>query len=41
VKKFDLPLAEATTPSLEALKAYSLGWAAGDLAAALTFHKVG
>jgi serine/threonine protein kinase/tetratricopeptide (TPR) repeat protein len=39
VKKFDLPLAEATTPSLEALKAYSLGWAAGDLAAALTFHK--
>ena len=24
VKKFDLPLAEATTPSLEALKAYSL-----------------
>ena len=39
VKKFDLPLAEATTASLEALKAYSLGWAAGDLAAALTFHK--
>src|SRR5450755_1656512 len=39
VKKFDLPLAEATTSSLEALKAYSLGWAAGDLAAALTFHK--
>ena len=39
VKKFDLPLAEATTPSLEALKAYSLGWAARDLAAALTFHK--
>ena len=39
VKKFDLPLAEVTTHSLEALKAYSLGWAAGDLAAALTFHK--
>jgi serine/threonine protein kinase/tetratricopeptide (TPR) repeat protein len=39
VKKFDLPLAEATTASLEALKAYSLGWAAGDLSAALTFHK--
>ncbi len=26
VQKFDTPLAEATTPSLEALKAYSLGW---------------
>ena len=39
VQKFDVPLAEATTSSLEALKAYSLGWAAGDLAAALTFHK--
>jgi DNA-binding winged helix-turn-helix (wHTH) protein/tetratricopeptide (TPR) repeat protein len=24
--KYDTPLAEATTPSLEALKAYSLGW---------------
>jgi len=30
VQKFDTPLAEATTPSLEALKAYSLGWKAGD-----------
>ncbi len=39
VQKFDVPLAQATTSSLEALKAYSLGWAAGDLAAALTFHK--
>ncbi len=27
VQKFDIPLAEATTPSLEALKAYSLGLA--------------
>jgi eukaryotic-like serine/threonine-protein kinase len=26
VKKYDIPLAEATTPSLEALKAYSAGW---------------
>ena len=26
VKKYDVPLAEATTPSLDALKAYSAGW---------------
>jgi serine/threonine protein kinase/Tfp pilus assembly protein PilF len=26
VEKYDTPLAEATTPSLEALKAYSMGW---------------
>jgi eukaryotic-like serine/threonine-protein kinase len=26
VQKFDVPLAQATTPSLEALKAYSQGW---------------
>jgi eukaryotic-like serine/threonine-protein kinase len=26
VKKYDTPLADATTPSLEALKAYSAGW---------------
>jgi eukaryotic-like serine/threonine-protein kinase len=26
VEKYDTPLAEATTPSLEALKAYSAGW---------------
>jgi eukaryotic-like serine/threonine-protein kinase len=26
VEKYDVPLAEATTPSLEALKAYSAGW---------------
>ena len=26
VNKYDIPLAEATTPSLEALKAYSAGW---------------
>ncbi len=29
VKKYDTPLAEATTPSLEALKAYSMGWKVG------------
>jgi eukaryotic-like serine/threonine-protein kinase len=29
VQKFDVPLAQATTPSLEALKAYSLGIKAG------------
>ena len=28
VQKFDTPLEQATTPSLEALKAYSLGWKA-------------
>jgi len=28
VQKFDVPLSEATTPSLEALKAYGLGWKA-------------
>jgi serine/threonine protein kinase/Flp pilus assembly protein TadD len=28
VQKFDVPLAQATTSSLEALKAYSLGWKA-------------
>ena len=28
IKEHDTPLAEATTPSLEALKAYSLGWKA-------------
>jgi eukaryotic-like serine/threonine-protein kinase len=28
VQKFDVPLAEATTPSLEALKAYSAAWRA-------------
>jgi tetratricopeptide (TPR) repeat protein len=39
VQKFDVPLAEATTSSLEALKAYSLGWEAGSLAAALTYHR--
>lgn len=40
--KYDTPLAEATTPSLEALKAYSMGWKiawaeGGD--AGLTFFK--
>ncbi len=37
VQKYSTPLAEATTPSLEALKAYSLGWRThvekGDVAA--------
>jgi tetratricopeptide (TPR) repeat protein len=39
VQKFDVPLAQATTSSLEALKAYSLGWGAGNLAAALTYNQ--
>jgi tetratricopeptide (TPR) repeat protein len=30
VEKRDTPLAEATTPSLEALKAYSMGWKVAD-----------
>jgi tetratricopeptide (TPR) repeat protein len=42
VEKYDTPLAEATTPSLDALKAYSAGWRAvaakGD-AAAVPFFK--
>jgi DNA-binding winged helix-turn-helix (wHTH) protein/tetratricopeptide (TPR) repeat protein len=42
VEKYDTPLAEATTPSLEALKAYSLGgkkFGEGSLSAALSFFK--
>ena len=42
VQKFDVPLAEATTSSLEALKAYSLGWEAfpeKGTAAALPYHQ--
>jgi serine/threonine protein kinase/tetratricopeptide (TPR) repeat protein len=43
IQKFDTPIAEATTPSLEALKAYSEGWKAefkfGDIARAVTFYK--
>ncbi len=42
VEKYATPLEEATTPSLEALKAYSLGvkaYYASELAAALPFHK--
>ncbi len=42
VQKFDVPLAEATTSSLEALKAYSLGRKAGNekgSAAALPYHQ--
>ena len=42
VQKFDVPLAEATTSSLEALKAYSLGVKASNekgSAAALPYHQ--
>jgi tetratricopeptide (TPR) repeat protein len=42
VQKFDVPLAEATTSSLEALKAYSLGRKAANekgYAAALPYHQ--
>ena len=41
VEKHDTPLADATTPSLEALKAYSMGWkvAASQDAAAVPFFK--
>jgi tetratricopeptide (TPR) repeat protein len=42
VRKFDTPLEQATTPSLEALKAYSLGRkasAASDFAAAVPFFQ--
>jgi serine/threonine protein kinase/tetratricopeptide (TPR) repeat protein len=42
VQKFDVPLAQATTSSLEALKAYSLARKAYDekgIAAALTYHQ--
>jgi len=42
VEKYDTPLKEATTPSLEALKAYSLGakkFREGQLSAALPFFK--
>jgi tetratricopeptide (TPR) repeat protein len=42
VQKFDVPLEKATTSSLEALKAYSLGWKAIDEkgpAAALPYHQ--
>jgi len=42
VRKHDTPLAEATTPSLEALKAYSAGWKASfstGAAAAIPFLK--
>jgi DNA-binding winged helix-turn-helix (wHTH) protein/predicted Zn-dependent protease len=41
VQKYNIPLEQATTPSLEALQAYSLGfrksWVDGDQAAALLF----
>jgi tetratricopeptide (TPR) repeat protein len=39
IKRFDKPLADVTTPSLEALQAYTLGWQAtlnGDSSAAVT-----
>ena len=39
VKKFDVPLAGATTSSLDALKAYSLGGIQSDAAAALPHHQ--
>ena len=42
VQRFDVPLAEATTSSLEALKAYSLGnkaYREGSSAAALPYHQ--
>jgi len=43
VEKFDSPLEQATTSSLEALQAYSLGWktqwAKGDSAAAVPFYQ--
>jgi tetratricopeptide (TPR) repeat protein len=42
VQKFDVPLAEATTPSLEALKAYSTGWkmfSSNGEAAAIPFYQ--
>ena len=43
VEKYDTPLPEATTPSLEALKAYSTGWkvlsATGDAAALPHFKR--
>jgi eukaryotic-like serine/threonine-protein kinase len=42
VQKFDTPLEQATTPSLEALKAYSLGvskWGHGDPSAAIALFQ--
>jgi len=39
VQKFDIPLAQATTSSLDALKAYSLGNMQPDAAAALPHHQ--
>ncbi len=39
VQKFDVSLDQATTGSLEALKAYSLGWRAESQAAALPYHQ--
>jgi serine/threonine protein kinase/Tfp pilus assembly protein PilF len=39
MRKFDVPLQQATTSSLEALKAYSLGRGAESLTAALPYHQ--
>jgi serine/threonine protein kinase/tetratricopeptide (TPR) repeat protein len=42
IQKFDTPLRQATTPSLEALQAYSLGWKMaiqGDFTSAATLFK--
>jgi DNA-binding winged helix-turn-helix (wHTH) protein/tetratricopeptide (TPR) repeat protein len=43
IEKFNTPLEEVTTPSLEALQAYSLGWQANlglDSAAAIASHQL-
>jgi hypothetical protein len=39
VQKYNTPLEQATTPSLEALQAYSLGFRAGDVATGLAFFE--
>ena len=39
VQKYNTPLEQATTPSLEALQAYSFGWSTDDDAAQLAFFR--
>jgi eukaryotic-like serine/threonine-protein kinase len=39
VRKFDIPLEQATTPSLEALKAFSAGYRATSAQLAIPFYK--
>jgi serine/threonine protein kinase/tetratricopeptide (TPR) repeat protein len=42
IEKYDTPLEQATTPSLDALKAFSQGWKinrSGDFAAAIPYYK--